>query len=170
MTKVYNHFLRICGVTIAPKASIDYRCEIVKKNNIHIGARSILYKCTTIYKKREGGFSMGIDSHIAPYGYFLIDKQRITIGNQVAIGPFCSFFCYSNAIPKDKKTFFKDTYIAGDITVGNNVFIGAQCVIMPGTIIGDNVVIASNSTIKGTLESGYLYGGNPAKVIKDLDV
>ena len=44
---------------------------------------------------------MGSFSHIAPYGYLLIEKQNLHIGNNVAIGPYCSIFCSTNTIPED---------------------------------------------------------------------
>ncbi len=147
---------------------LDYRCEIEQKNNITMGRKSILYKNITIYKHEEGYLSIGDFSHIAPYGYFLMEKQNLTIGDNVAIGPFCSIFCSTNAIPEDKKVLFKDSYIKGDIEIGNNVLIGTHCVILPHTVIDDNVVVAANSTVKGRLKSGFLYGGNPATMIKVL--
>ncbi len=149
-------------------AFLDYRCEIEQKNNIYIGKKSILYKNITIYKHEEGYLNIGDFSHIAPYGYILMNKENVTIGNNVAIGPFCSIFCSTNSIPKDKKMLFKDSYIKGDVEIGNNVLIGTHCVILPNTEIEDNVVVAANSTVKGKLKSGFLYGGNPAVVIKAL--
>lgn len=148
---------------------IDYRCEIQEKSNVFMGIKSILYKNITIYKHKDGVFKMGNYSHIAPYGYFLIEKQNLTIGDNVAIGPFCSIFCTTNAIPSNKEIFFKDSYVKGDVNIGNNVFIGTHCVILPNTVIEDNVVIAANSTVKGELKRGYLYAGNPAKKIKALE-
>lgn len=145
---------------------IDYRCEIEQKNNISIGKRSILYKCITIYKSKEGYLKIGEFSHIAPYAYILMEKQNLTIGNNVAIGPNCSMFCSTNTIPKDKGILFKDSYNKGDITIGDNVFIGANCVILPNTVIEDNVVIGANSVVKGKLKGGFIYGGNTAKMIK----
>ena len=147
---------------------IDYRCEIEQKNNISIGNKSILYKNITIYKQIEGQLNIGNFSHIAPYGYFLMEKQNLTIGDNVAIGPFCSIFCSTNSIPNDKEVLFKDSYDKGDVQIGNNVLIGTHCVILPHTVIEDNVVIAANSTVKGTLQSGFLYGGNPTRMIKAL--
>ena len=145
---------------------IDYRCEIEEKNNISIGKKSIFYKHITCYKQQEGSLSIGDFSHVAPYGYFLIQKQNVTIGNNVAIGPYSSIFCSTNSIPKDSNILFKDSYVKGDVKIGNNVLIGAHCVILPNTIIEDKVVVAANSTVKGHLKSGFLYGGNPATVIK----
>lgn len=175
LKKVYNKlntiYLRIIykDIYLENKVIVDYRCEIEQKNNISIGKKSILYKNITIYKHEEGYLSIGDFSHIAPYGYILMNKEKVTIGNNVAIGPFCSIFCSANSIPKDKKVLFKDSYIKGDVEIGNNVLIGTHCVILPNTVIEDNVVVAANSTVKGYLKSGFLYGGNPATVIKALE-
>ncbi len=167
---LHRFFLNAFFITVQLKkgASIDYRCEIEQKNNISLGEKSILYKHITIYKHQEGKLNIGEFSHIAPYGYILMDKQNLTIGDNVAIGPFCAIFCSTNSIPKDKEILFKDSYAKGDVAVGHNVFIGSHCVILPNTVIEDNVVIAANSTVKGALKSGFLYGGNPAKMIKAL--
>ena len=154
-------------INLAKSSVVDYRCEIEGKNNISLGKNSILYKDTTIYKKDIGKFAMGDNSHIAPYGHFLMDKHNVTIGDGVVIAKNCSFFCVSNAIPKDN-TLFKDSYTYGDIIIESNVFIGANCVVLPNSTIQKDVVVASNSTVKGVLESGYLYGGNPAKKIKKV--
>jgi len=173
--KVYNKlntiYLRTIykNIHLENKVIVDYRCEIEQKNNICIGKKSVLYKNITIYKHEEGHLNIGNFSHIAPYGYFLMEKQNLTIGDNVAIGPFCSMFCSTNAIPEDKEVLFKDSYIKGDIEIGNNVLIGTHCVILPHTVIENNVVVAANSTVKGHLKSGFLYGGNPATVIKALE-
>lgn len=110
---------------------------------------------------------MGDRSHAAPYGYFLIEDQKLSIGDDVAIGPYCCFFCSSNTY-STRKPLFRENYEKGDITIGNNVFIGAQSVILPGSIISDNVIVAAHSSVKGKLESGYIYGGSPCKPIKKL--
>ncbi len=149
-------------------AIIDYRCEIDSKTNISVGKKSILYKHVTIYKKREGELTIGEKSHVAPYGYFLLASKRISIGDNVAIAKNCSFFCSTNSIPLEDSTLFKDSYQEGDIDIGNNVFMGANCVVLPDTVIEDDVVIGANSIIKGHLEKGYLYGGNPVKKIKKV--
>ena len=170
LNKIYVKYLKqfYGTVDLGKHVMIDYRCEISHKKNISIAENSILYKHTTIYKHKEGYFKMGEFSHVAPYGYFLIEKQHLSIGNNVTIGPFCSIFCSSNSIPLEQGILFKESYNKGDVSIGDNVFIGAQCVILPGTVIENNVVVAANSTVKGTLLSGYIYGGNPARKIKKV--
>lgn len=53
------------------------------------------------------------------------------------------------------------------IVIGENSFIGAKSIIMPGTIIGKNCIIGAGSVIKGKIEDNSIVVGNPGKKIKD---
>lgn len=56
--------------------------------------------------------------------------------------------------------------------IGNNVWIGPNCVVSGPVIIEDNVIIAANSLVNKSIPSGAIVAGNPAKIIswvKDLD-
>lgn len=169
INRLYTKYMGLFYMSIKASASIDYRCDLGSKKNIILGVRTILYKHVTIYKAEESVLKIGCATHLAPYTYILMENQHLSIGDNVAIGPFCSIFCVSNSISKEKEILFKDSYVKGDVTIGNNVFIGAQVVILPGTHIDDHVVVASHATVKGHLESGYLYGGNPAQKIRALN-
>lgn len=57
----------------------------------------------------------------------------------------------------------------GEVTIGNNVFIGQKSTILAGTRIGDNVIIGANSLVKRDIPSGVVVAGNPAKVICTLE-
>lgn len=54
------------------------------------------------------------------------------------------------------------------VEIGKNVWTGAGCVILPGTVIGDNSVIAAGSVVRGTVPPGELWGGVPARKIKTI--
>lgn len=158
---------RLLGARIGNGCMLDKGLDISNYSNISLGDNATLYKNCTIYNSKQGMFKLGGNSHVAPYGYFLIDNNKVEIGNDVAIGPFCSFFCHSNNYSTGEKLFRKN-YLDGDIKIGSNVFIGAQCVIQPGTTIEDDVIIAANSVVKGKVESGFIYGGSPANKIKPV--
>ena len=160
--------MRLRGAKIGKKSSIDHRCDFPKAKGVYLGDKSIIYKNVTFYNSQKGELRLGDRTHIAPYGYILTKNNKINIGDDVAIGPFCSLFCHSNSI-NEANSLFRESYLDGDISIGNNVFIGAQTIIMPGTDIGDNVAIGANSVVKGKLESGFLYAGTPVKQIKKLD-
>ena len=55
------------------------------------------------------------------------------------------------------------------IFIGNNVFIGICSIMMPGTKIGDNSIVAAGSVVKGDFPDDVVIGGNPARVISSLD-
>lgn len=155
------------GVQIGVNSVVNRGVDIQYPKGSSIGRGSQIGKSTSIYCGENGSFELGNGSHVAPYGYFLVGDNSCAIGSQVAVGPFCTFVCHSNSV-KGSRKFFTENYEDGDIVVGNNVFIGAQCTILPGTHIPDNVAIASNSVVRGELKSGFVYGGTPAKLIKSI--
>ena len=54
-------------------------------------------------------------------------------------------------------------------SIGNNVFIGAGSIIMPGVSIGDNTVIGAGSVVTKDVHSGTVVAGNPAKYITSYE-
>ena len=68
---------------------------------------------------------------------------------------------------------FRDQYpdldLFGPITVGSNVFIGINSIIMPGVSIGDNVVIGSGSVVTRDIPSNCVAAGVPARVLRSLE-
>lgn len=56
------------------------------------------------------------------------------------------------------------------VSIGNNVWIGAFSLILPGAVIGDYSVVAAGSIVTGEIPAKSLAAGSPAKMIKTLDV
>lgn len=61
-----------------------------------------------------------------------------------------------------------DLDIVKPITIGNNVYLGYEAVILPGVTIGNNVVIGSRAVVTKDIPSNSVAVGIPAKVIKSL--
>ncbi|RZJ70836.1 acyltransferase [Flavobacterium sp.] len=57
----------------------------------------------------------------------------------------------------------------GNVIIGNNVFIGADTVILPNVTIGDNSIIGANSTVSKDVPANSVAAGSPAKVICTLE-
>lgn len=96
--------------------------------------------------------------------YGRIDHFRpdiITMGNHVVIG------VESVVITHCPVSFYKEgkDYT---INIGNNVFVGMGCYILPGTKIGDNVIIGAGSVVTGTIPSNCIAAGNPCKFIRSI--
>ena len=62
-----------------------------------------------------------------------------------------------------------DLEVLAPITVGSNVFIGVNAILLPGAQVGSDVVIAAGSVVTGTIPSGVVAGGVPAKQIKSIE-
>lgn len=54
----------------------------------------------------------------------------------------------------------------GDIVIGNDVWLGRECVILPGAKIGDGAIVAACSVVTGDIPPYTVFDGNPAKFIK----
>lgn len=141
---------------------IDTNVLIKNPNNFRSGHGSALYHACYILNT-FGSLRMGNNSHLGAFCYVNVCYGNVTIGDDVAIGPGTKIFAYSNHFEKGKKV--TDVRIVNDIVIGNNAFIGANCTILPGTIIHDNVIVAAGAVVKGELASNAMYGGIPCKLI-----
>ena len=88
----------------------------------------------------------------------------IEIGNNVTMAPRVHILCHDAST----KTFLDYTKI-GRVTIGDNVFIGAESVVLPGVNIGSNVIIGANSTVTHDIPENSVAVGSPARVICTLD-
>lgn len=87
----------------------------------------------------------------------------ITIGKGVVIGPNCQILTTNHVEP----TFYGHTRYK-PVTIGDNVWLGAGVIVLPGAIIGDNVFVAAGAVVSGTLDKPGMYQGIPAKWSRDL--
>ena len=56
-----------------------------------------------------------------------------------------------------------------DVSIGENVWIGARCIILKGASIGAESVVAAGSIVRGNVPRRVLVAGNPAQVVKHYD-
>ena len=88
----------------------------------------------------------------------------IEIGDNVTMAPRVHILCHDASTKK----FINYTKI-GRVTIGNNVFIGAETVVLPGVTIGNNVIIGANSTVTHDIPDNSVVVGSPARVLCSLD-
>ncbi len=88
----------------------------------------------------------------------------IEIGDNVTLAPRVHILCHDAST----KTFLNYTKI-GRVNIGNNVFVGAESVVLPGVNIGNNVIIGANSVVTHDIPDNSVAVGSPARVICSLD-
>lgn len=88
----------------------------------------------------------------------------IEIGDNVTLAPRVHILCHDAST----KTFLNYTKI-GRVTIGDNVFIGAESVVLPGVTIGSNVIVGANSTVTHDVPDNTVVAGTPVQVICSLE-
>ena len=96
----------------------------------------------------------------------ILDGAKVTFGNNVFIAPNCGF--YTAGHPLDVAQRNQGLEYAYPITIGNNVWIGAQACILPGVTIGDNTVIGAGSVVTKDIPANVVAAGNPCRVIRKI--
>jgi len=89
----------------------------------------------------------------------------ISIGRNCTIAPRVHILAH-DASTKRKLGYSK----IGKVSIGNNVFIGAGVIVLPGVTIGDDAIIAAGSVVSHNVEKGTLVGGVPSGLISTVEV
>jgi acetyltransferase-like isoleucine patch superfamily enzyme len=99
------------------------------------------------------------------YGVDIGCYHRVTIGNDVLIGPL------TNVLDDPLHELQPgDVARPAPIVIEDNVWIARNCVIQPGVTIGRNSVIASGSVVTKDIPPNSLAAGVPAKVLRELTI
>lgn len=113
------------------------------------------------------GFNIHIgDNFLANYNLTILDMAKVTIGNNVWIGPNVGLYAVSH--PVDAELRLKMLGIAQPITIGNNVWIGGNSTILMNVTIGDNCVIGAGSVVTKSIPANCIAYGNPCRIAKKL--
>lgn len=106
------------------------------------------------------------ENFFANFNLTILDEAMVTIGENAFIGPNVSM--YTACHPLDAVERNRGVEWAEPITIGNNVWIGGNVTILPGVVIGDNVVIGAGSVVTKSFPDNCLIAGNPARLLRNL--
>lgn len=125
------------GTEIRPPFRCDYGYQL------HIGARTF-----------------------ANFGLIALDVARITIGDDVQIGPNVQLLTATHPLEAGPR---RDKWEASKpIRIGNNVWLGGGVIVCPGVSVGDDTVVGAGSVVVRDLPASVLAVGNPARVVRQL--
>lgn len=97
-------------------------------------------------------------------GCYIQAMNGIIVGKNVRYGPGVHFISANHdLLDYDKHSF------TPPIIIGNNCWIGAGAILLPGVELGEHVVVAAGAVVTKSVGANQLVGGVPARVIADLD-
>lgn len=102
----------------------------------------------------------------ANYNCTIIDVAKVRIGDNCQIAPNVSIYTAGHPIhPESRNTLYE---YGIEVTIGDNVWIGGNTVILPGVHIGSNTVIGAGSVVSKDIPDWVIAVGNPCKVIRKI--
>lgn len=102
----------------------------------------------------------------ANYNCTILDVAKVKIGDNCMFAPNVSIFTAGHPVhPVSRNTMYE---YGIEITIGDNVWIGGNTVVLPGVNIGSNTVIGAGSVVTKDIPDWVIAAGNPCKVIRKI--
>jgi maltose O-acetyltransferase len=156
LTRVYNQSL---------ETDVAKRTELLKELFGSTGRNLAIeppYHCDYGYNIHVG------ENFFANFDCVFLDVCEIRIGDNCFIGPGVHIYTATHPVNPAERITGREYGVP--VTIGHNVWIGGRAVINPGVKIGDNVIIASGAVVTKDVPDNVVVGGNPAKIIKQIEV
>ncbi|MDP3659110.1 MAG: acyltransferase [Phenylobacterium sp.] len=173
---ILGHRIRALHPTLIsdPTAIWDYgyrdihSIRIGQKVSVGPYAEIVIYR-TSPYSSVEGSLTLEDGSVIGAGANIRAAGGAIRIGAGSAVTQNCVVVAANHKVIAGVARLHNpwDEERCG-IDIGANVWIGANSVVLPGASIGDNAIIAAGSVVRGVVPPGELWGGVPARRIRDL--
>lgn len=113
------------------------------------------------------GYNISVGKNFyANFNLTILDCAEVTIGDNVMFAPNVSLLTAGHPIHYEKRITAIE--YAFPITIGDNVWLGANVVVNPGISIGKNSVIGSGSVVTKDIPEGVIAVGNPCKVLREI--
>lgn len=126
-----------------------------------------------VYMEPNIRFDYGYNTHVGEnfftnFDCTILDVSEVRIGDNCMFGPSVQIYTATHPLNPFERNSGKE--YAKPVSIGNNVWIGGHAVINPGVTIGDNVVIGSGAVVTKDIPDNVVVGGNPAKIIKQIEI
>jgi maltose O-acetyltransferase len=102
----------------------------------------------------------------ANFGLVCLDVARITIGDDVQIGPNVQLLTATHPLEPEMRRARWES--ARPISIGDNAWLGGGAIVLPGVTVGADSVIGAGAIVTRDVPAGVVAVGNPARVVRSL--
>lgn len=106
------------------------------------------------------------ENFYANFGCVILDVNKVTIGDNVILGPYVQI--YTTSHPTEPLERLSGKELSKPIIIGDNVWIGGGAIICPGVKIGNNVTIGAGSVVTKDLPDNIVAAGSPCRIIRKV--
>ncbi|MDO5699031.1 MAG: acyltransferase [Dermatophilus congolensis] len=163
---VYRYSLRRAFPHAYIQSTVKFRGDV---DRITLGDRVTIAGPSVVIVSDGGGLTgarldVGEDTYIGEFNNIRCAGAPITIGRKCLISQHITIVGTNHGI--EAGTPIVEQPWSGDgVRIGDDVWIGAGSVILPGARLGDGCVVAANSVVRGEVPEGAIVAGSIAKVI-----
>nr|WP_305000400.1 acyltransferase [Kribbella sp. VKM Ac-2527] len=110
-----------------------------------------------------GEIEIGADSTVNP---FCVVRGKVSIGGGVRIGAHTSLLAFNHGTAPDQP-IFRQPHTARGITVGDDVWIGSNAIVLDGVTIGPHSIVGAGAVVTKDVDPWSIVAGNPARKLRD---
>ncbi|MBX4892328.1 acyltransferase [Rhizobium bangladeshense] len=147
-----------CGAELAETSYIAENAAIFAES-LTMGERSWIAGHALV----RGEVTLGDDCSVNPYACV---SGKVTCGNGVRIASLASIVGFNHGFDDPALPIHRQGVVSLGIVIGDDVWVGANCVILDGVTIGNGAVIAAGAVVTGDIPAMAIAGGVPARVLR----
>ncbi len=147
-----------------PRRLMEERAAMLPKLFAEVGENCYI---ESPYFANWGGHHVHLGRNVyANAGLKLVDDTHIYIGDYTMLGPNVVLATAGHPIDPDLRR--QGLQYNKPVRIGNNCWLGAGVIVMPGITIGDNTIIGAGSVVTTDVPSGVVAVGNPCRVLREV--
>ncbi len=139
------------------------RVAVLRKLALGVGKRCLIRSGVVV--NRPENFFIGSDSGLGT-GSLISCEGQVKLGSRVLMGADVIIYTSNHVWSVENGTYFGQGLDVKPVTIGDDVWLGARSVILPGVAIGDGATIAAGAVVTKDVPPLAVVGGVPAIIIK----
>ena len=161
-------YWRLLGMTIGRQSKLS-SMRVTWPHRVILGPRCSLEHA--VYMNIAGGYAEDLAITVGE-GTFIGSGCEFNIVSRLTIGPSCLIASGSRFIDHNHGMDLgpgmkEQAEIKAPITLGSDVWIGANCIILKGVTIGDGAILAAGSVLTTSVPPNAIFGGVPARLLRN---
>ena len=163
---IYKFFFSSCGKNV----SISNGCYIRDFKNISLGSNVGFGLNSQIYSTGIGNEQIEFGNNVYLNSNVMINADiggNIQICDNVLIGPNVVLRASNHIFSKRNISIFMQGHESGSITIEDDVWLGANVVVLPNVTIGKGAIVGAGAVVTKDIKAYTIVGGVPAHIISN---